>query len=125
MRLALLFSVLFFVSSSWTPAPPTKVIEWVTDLDYDFGDIPKGKPVTFDFEFRNITDTPLTIDNVRTTCGCTASDWEETPTEPNAIGKINIEFNAKKGGYFYKKIRVFFNGQRKGEMLTIQGYVED
>ncbi|MEL6637225.1 MAG: DUF1573 domain-containing protein [Bacteroidota bacterium] len=126
MRFHLLLLGIVLISGSWTPStPPTKVMEWVGEVDHDFGDIPHGVPVSFDFQFRNITENPLLIDNVRTTCGCTASEWEDYPTDPGGVGEINVEFNAKKRGYFYKKVRVFFNGQRKGELLTIQGYVED
>lgn len=118
----------FLIFSLFLPflliSPPESVIKWETETDYDFGDIIQGQPQSFDFKFTNLTDTPLTVDNVRTTCGCTATDWSEIPTLPDSTGSIHITFDARKSGYFYKKIRVFFHGQRKGEMLTISGYVE-
>lgn len=100
------------------------IMEWASEVDHDFGDILQGNPAAFDFQFINLTDQPLSIDNVRTTCGCTASEWSEAPTLPGSTGTIHIVFDARKTGYFYKKIKVFFNGQRKGERLTISGYVE-
>lgn len=115
---------LFLLFPIYFSAPPAPVMEWLTDVDHDFGDIAQGTPVAFDFKFSNLTDGPLTIDNVRTTCGCTASEWSEIPTLPDSSGMIHIVYDARKTGYFYKKIRVFFNGQRKGEMLTISGFVE-
>lgn len=99
-------------------------VEWLSATSHDFGDISRGVPVPVDFRFRNITKEALVIDNIRTTCGCTASEWSEEVVEPGKEGVIQIEFDAKKEGYFYKKITVFFSGQRKGEKLSIEGYVE-
>ena len=39
-------------------------------------------------------------------------------------GVIKIEYDAKKLGFFYKKITVFFSNQRKAEKLSIEGFVE-
>ncbi len=121
------FLLLAFILTAFSNAspPPASVIEWIDAVDYDFGDIPAGQPVSFDFKFHNISDNALTVDNVRTTCGCTASNWSEIPTPPDSTGFIHITYDARKKGYFYKKIKVFFHGQRKGELLTIQGYVEE
>lgn len=99
-------------------------VEWLSATTHDFGDIPQGVPVTIDFRFKNISDETLVIDNVRTTCSCTASDWPEEVVEPGKEGYIRIEYDAKKLGYFSKKITVYFSGQRKAEKLTIEGYVE-
>jgi Protein of unknown function (DUF1573) len=60
---------------------------------------------------------------VRTDCGCTASDWDEEPVKPNALGKITITFDATKSGYFQKKITVWIRGQKQAEKLSIEGEV--
>ena len=99
------------------------VVEWMTPMEHDFGDIEQNKPVTHFFKFKNISGEPFIIDNVRTTCGCTAPDWSNEPVEADSTNQIKIEFNAAKTGYFRKKIRVFFSNQRKAEMLHIEGYV--
>jgi len=101
-----------------------QVVEWVSATTHDFGDLKQNKPVTHEFRFKNNGETPLTIDNVRSTCGCTAADWAEEVVPPGEEGVIKIEFDAKKSGYFYKKITVFFSGQKKGTKLYIEGYVE-
>ncbi len=105
-------------------AQKAPVAEWTTGVHHDFGDIKQGQPVTFEFLYRNISDEPFIIDNVRTTCGCTAPEWSDLPTEPKGIQVISIVYDARKPGYFYKKIKVFFSSQRKGELLTIEGFVE-
>jgi hypothetical protein len=98
-------------------------VEWLTPMEHDFGDIEQGKPVEFHFKFKNITEEPFVIDNVRTTCGCTASDWSDIPVAASDSSAIKITFDAYKTGWFRKKIKVYFSGQRKAEILYIEGYV--
>ena len=99
-------------------------MEWLTPTSHDFGDLKRDVPVQVEFRFKNISGEPLLIDNVRTSCDCTAPDWQEEIIPPGEEGFIRIEFNAKKQGYFYKKITAWFSGQRKAEKLSIEGYVE-
>ena len=114
MPIALLFYTLLTLSK----------VAWTTPTTHDFGEIEKGVSKTHIFEFKNISDIPLLIDNVRTECGCTASEWEETPIESGKIGKITVTFDATKSGYFKKKLIVWFHGQRTSEKLWIEGDVE-
>jgi hypothetical protein len=102
---------------------PSK-IEWLTPTEYDFGTIPQGKPVKMVFKFKNKTDLPLGIDNVRTECGCTEAEREETPILAGAIGQIPVQYDAQKTGFFKKKIIVWLHGQRFSEKLYITGIVE-
>lgn len=117
--IAFLLPFIFFL-----PVQPQGDVEWISPLTHDFGDLKINIPVTHVFRFKNISERALTIDNVRSSCGCTASDWSDELVEPGKEGKLEIEFDARKAGYFQKKITVYFSGQRKGEKLTIEGYVE-
>lgn len=99
------------------------VVEWLGPKEHDFGNIKQGVPVDYTFKFKNIGDKPFVIDNIRTTCGCTAPDWSDLPVESNASDEIKITYDARKTGYFRKKIKVFFSEQRKGETLYVEGYV--
>jgi hypothetical protein len=117
----MILNFLIFLSS-FVFSESTKVI-WTTPQNHDFGEILRGSTHTHIFEFKNLTNKPLTIDNVRTDCGCTASDWEEEPVKPNAQGKITITFDATKSGYFQKKITVWIRGQKQAEKLSIEGEV--
>ncbi len=99
-------------------------VQWLTPTSHDFGTISQGEPVEHLFKFKNISDISLTIDNVRTTCGCTAPDWNETEViMPDSTGTIILEFDAKATGYFYKMAKVWLNGQNKAEKLFIEGEV--
>lgn len=99
-------------------------VEWLTPKEHDFGEIDQGKPVHVSFQFKNNGSEPLLIDNVRTTCGCTAPDWDERPIEPGKVSNVNIEFDASKVGYFRKKITVWFHHYAKAEKLYIEGTVK-
>lgn len=100
------------------------VVEWLGDTTYDFGDIAHKESVVHEFEFRNQSSAPLTIDNVRTSCGCTVPDWSEAPILPDSTSTIRVEYDARDTGWFRKYIKVYFNSQRKAEKLYIEGYVE-
>ncbi|HNL38655.1 MAG TPA: DUF1573 domain-containing protein [Saprospiraceae bacterium] len=123
--LTTLFSLLLFcVAPESVNAPPTPVVSWLTEQDHDFGEVPSGKTVHFLFKYKNISTEPLLLQTVRTTCGCTAADWTEEPVMPGGTGQISIEFESSQRGAFHKKIRVFFDKQRKAEILWIGGEVQ-
>jgi hypothetical protein len=116
----------FLFLSFLIPLSPntTTQVEWLTPTVHEFGDIAFGKTATTVFKFKNTGNEAFVIDNVRTSCDCTASEWEETPIEPGKEGKIKVEFDAKKTGYFKKKLTVYFSGLRQGEKLYVEGFVE-
>lgn len=110
------------ISLSFTSTFSSKV-EWTTDTTHDFGVLTYKKPGVHHFAYKNVSGEPLTIDNIRTTCGCTAVEWQEEVIMPDSVGIIKIEYDAEKLGYFQKFARVFFHGQRKSEKLMIEGEV--
>lgn len=118
------FSIVsLFLIMGMSPAP-TAPVAWEDGLLYDFGDIEHEKTVNVVFAFRNLGNDSLSIDNVRTSCGCTSPDWAEVAVAPDSIGYIHVEYDAEDLGYFSKWIKVYFNGYRKAERLEIEGYVE-
>ena len=119
-RFSVFFSILFCCAS----AMPPKAVTWTMDKKYDFGNIAFGSVHGTVFTFKNTSDTPVLLQTVRTTCGCTAAQWPEAPIAPGATGDIRIEYSADKSGRFSKKIKVFFDAMRKPEILRIEGMVE-
>ena len=100
-------------------------IEWTTPKQHDFGEILRGSEAVHIFTFKNLTDKPIVIDNVRTDCSCTASNWATVPVLPKATGQITVSFDSKQTGSFRKKITVWIRGQRKAEKLIIEGAVKE
>lgn len=105
------------------PQNPKIGITWNT-LSHDFGEIRQGNGVTFDFIFTNNTPDSLTIDNIRTTCGCTAASWQQSAVQPHTASTIPVQFDATESGYFEKTIKVYFNKIKKPVLLVISGEVK-
>lgn len=99
------------------------IVTWVSPDTHDFGDITRNEPVSHEFTFKNVSGEAVTIDNVRTSCGCTTSDWPELAVQPDSLGSLVITYDAHDEGYFRKTIKVYFSGRRRAEWLFIEGNV--
>ncbi len=115
-------AIVFLFFTSFLSSGPD--IHWLTPTEHDFGDIIKGTLVEYAFEYRNDGQEPLTIDNLRPSCGCTTPDWPREAILPDSTGTIKVVFSARMPGNFRKLIKVYFSGQRKAEKLYVSGYVE-
>lgn len=98
-------------------------VSWSSSMKHDFGQINQDFPVVHKFEFTNTSNKAITLDNVRTSCGCAAPSWTYDPIPPGESSMIEIEFNAAKEGEFVKLIKVFVHDVKKPEILTITGEV--
>ena len=105
-------------------ASPDAVVKF-HELKYDFGKIKQGVPVTFDFEFKNISDKPLVIENASASCGCTTPKWPQAAVMAGKSDKINVGYNAAGVGAFNKTITVKVAGIDTPVTLTITGEVLD
>jgi hypothetical protein len=94
-----------------------------TEETHDFGKIPQGKPVTYEFKFVNTGDSPLIISNVEATCGCTVPTYSNTPVQKGETGVITATFNALAVGSFTKTITVKSNAKTPVKYLYIKGEV--
>jgi hypothetical protein len=117
---------LIFFLSAWTfhNLNAQGSIVWQdSSLVFDFGDIDYGQDYLHDFVFTNQTIDTLHIETIRTDCGCTVPNWEDTFIAPMSEGKISVTYTPKKHGYFSEKVRVFFYEQKKSFILSVEGYV--
>ena len=117
-----IFFLLLLLPLSYASA---QQVEWLSPMEHDFGDIIHKEPVKVEFRYKNTSEEPMTIDNVRPSCGCTVPDWSYEPLESDSTGIITLIFDAKKTGYFRKKVKVFFSNVSKGQTLWIEGWVEE
>ena len=92
------------------------------EAEYDFGKIPQGKPVTHVFMYTNTGATPLKLDNVQASCGCTTPEWSKDEIAPGATSKITVGYNAAADGPFAKFITIIYNGTQN-KQITIKGEV--
>jgi hypothetical protein len=86
-------------------------------------DIPYGTDDMFEFEFKNTGKSPLTIQNVQTSCGCTTAEKPTAPVMPKKSSKIIVNYDTKRVGHFTKTITIKTDAQEEPIILTIKGNV--
>lgn len=89
---------------------------------FDFGEIEKGTPVHHEFSIYNSGDAPLLISSVKTSCGCTASDYTKEAIAPGTSGFVKATYNASKEGSFNKSLKVVSNAGEAN--LFVKGVVK-
>lgn len=94
-----------------------------TTLVIDRPSIPYDSQELFEFEFKNTGKTPLLIQNVQTSCGCTTAKKPEEPVQPGKKSKISVKYDTKRVGDVNKTITVTTNVQTEPIVLTIKGKV--
>ena len=92
------------------------------ETEFDFGKIPQGKPVTHVFMFTNTGKTPLSLENVQASCGCTTPEWSKDAVAPGETSQITVGYNAATEGPFTKSITVTYNGNQI-KQINIKGEV--
>jgi len=92
---------------------------------HDFGDININSGAhSYSFIFRNISDQPVVIQTVISSCGCTTPEWTRNPVKPGEKGKINVTFLNDQGPYpFDKSLTVYVTGSSRPIILRIKGVV--
>lgn len=119
-----LFALLLFaavVSAQNTTAPAAEEPLRFATMEYNFGKIPQGKPVYYNFSVVNNSNKPVKIENVHAACGCTTPEWSREEIAPGATATIKVGYNAAAEGAFDKTITVAYGGITK--VLHIKGEV--
>jgi hypothetical protein len=108
-------------SAQTGPAPLFKFEQ----TEYDFGTIPEGEVVRHTFEFVNVGESPLIIQNATASCGCTVPSFSRAPIPVGGKGQIQVEFNSS-GKPFQQNpiITITANTNPSISRLSIKGYVE-
>src|ERR1700693_5613626 len=81
----LLFSLLLFAGSAFAQ------LAWET-TEQTFNSKPEDKEVVAKYKFTNAGPTPIKIQNVRTSCGCTTAALSKTYYAPGESGEIEAKF---------------------------------
>ncbi|MGD9977198.1 MAG: DUF1573 domain-containing protein [Bacteroidales bacterium] len=99
-------------------------ISFKTDK-YNYGTIKEDDGEAFhEFEFTNAGSSPLIIQRVSSSCGCTTPEWSKEPIAPGKGGKIKVGYNPKgRPGPFSKTISVYSNSAQNVVVLQISGEV--
>ncbi|MDR1645297.1 MAG: DUF1573 domain-containing protein [Tannerellaceae bacterium] len=125
IRRVIRFVTLLLLISSFTYAQKGAVIS--SDMQtYDFGIIAEADGLaTHKFTIKNTGATPLVINRITASCGCTQPEWSKAPIAPGATGEVKISYNPKgRLGPFYKSIAIHSNARNERLTLYIKGTVK-
>ncbi len=88
---------------------------------HDFGTFKEeGGDVEHKFIFTNNDKTPIKIDSVFTSCGCTTSGWTKAEVPPGGSGFVTAKYNplGRPLG-FIKSLAVYFNSPDQPQIVLI------
>jgi hypothetical protein len=88
-----------------------------SELAWDFGEVFPGDEATHEFKIFNKGDGLLKINNVRSSCGCTAAVTSKKEIGPGEEGSVKAAYNTHQGrGKVTKFITVFSNDPDQPEV---------
>ncbi len=90
---------------------------------HDFGKVPRGPELQYNFRFTNKGNSNLNIERVQTSCGCTgATVGEKSDYAKNESGEIKVNFSTQgREGHQEKTIIVYSNDPQNPQVvLTVK-----
>lgn len=102
----------------------------ITSIEFEskkhtFSDAVSGDKIEAVFKFKNTGNEPLIISDVKTSCGCTASNYPREPVAPGESAEIEAVFDtAGKTGAQTKNVTVMTNTNPSSNVLIIEGTVD-
>ena len=97
---------------------------FVPDTDIKkVGEVEFQVPRQFTLGFTNKGDKPLSIKEVKASCGCMDISYPKSPIAAGSRGEIAVTFDAKLLGSFYKEVEVMTDASDEPQYIAIQGTV--
>ena len=127
MKNILIFLIFFsFAFTNNTIGQTTSAKINFENLEHDFGSFKEAVgSQTYNFKFTNNGASPLILNNVRASCGCTTPEWTKEPIAPGQNGLIKVSYNpSNRPGPFSKTVTVSSNASNSNVILRIKGVVE-
>ena len=121
---ACILTLSFYSFGQQTQADTTLVIQF-DSMVHDYGTIVKGSDGSCEFVFKNAGKTPLILNNVQASCGCTVPEWTREPVQPGKSGVIKVKYNTQIVSTFNKSITVTSNAKNSPVILSIKGVVTE
>jgi hypothetical protein len=95
------------------------------ETSFNFGKIQSGDTVAHIFKFTNTGKSPLVINDISASCGCTAAEWPKYPIAPNQAAQIKITFSKRHDPGFHQKTAIIkANTEDPYTVLRIQAIIE-
>lgn len=124
MKKFIAIAIFVFAGLATAQAQKTAKIEFKSET-IDYGEIMKGSDGLRVFEFTNVGDAPLIIEDVKSSCGCTVPKKPKDPIMPGETGEIEVKYNTNKPGPIRKTVTVYSNAEEPVKALKIKGLVKD
>lgn len=103
---------------------PTSAMIFET-YEWDFGQINEADgPVMHTFRFTNISNQPIQIDNVATSCGCTTVQYSTEPIRGGEYGELTVVFDpSRTEGRVFREVEILTKDRRNYANLSIMADV--
>jgi hypothetical protein len=89
----------------------------------DYGKIEKGSDGVRVFTFTNTGKSPLIVEKVKGSCGCTVPTKPEAPIMPGETGEIKVKYDTNRVGGFSKTVTITSNATEPTKRIKIKGIV--
>lgn len=127
MKKILFISMLLILCISNAAAQKTAEIKFDKQT-YNFGKFSESNPVQkCTFNFTNVGDAPLVINQAMASCGCTVPSYTKAPIAPGGKGTVAVTYNGKGKfpGHFKKSITIKSNAKNEIVRLYVEGTMEE
>lgn len=125
MKNLLIAATLFITSiafSQETKDTTAGVLEFETEV-IDYGKIKQNDDGNRSFKFKNTGNSPITIANVKGSCGCTVATKPNKPILPGETAEIGIKYATNRIGGFSKTVTITSDASMQRKVLRIKGIV--
>ncbi|MFT4645673.1 MAG: hypothetical protein ACI8ZX_002091 [Planctomycetota bacterium] len=125
MKNLLIAATLFITSiafSQETKDTTAGVLEFETEV-IDYGKIKQNDDGNRSFKFKNTGNSPITIANVKGSCGCTVATKPNKPILPGETAEIGIKYATNRVGGFSKTVTITSDASMQRKVLRIKGIV--
>ncbi len=121
------FMILLFISAGFAASGQAQPKIEFDKMEHNFGTFSESNGIqTTTFEFTNKGGSPLIINQVNASCGCTTPEWTREPVAPGNKGVVKVSYNpANRPGAFSKTVTVRSNAENPMVVLTISGTVQE
>lgn len=89
----------------------------------DCGNVIYEQPVTAKFELQNMSSNPVSIKDVKTSCGCTTVEYPKGQIAPGESFVVNATYDSRQMGHFFKDIALYSDASQQPFYLQIRGVV--
>ena len=96
----------------------------IQNKEHSFGKIGLNDSIAHTFYLKNVSNIPLTITKVGTSCGCTTTNYTQGVTGENETASIEVLFKPEQTGIIDKSIVVEANTDPPFIVFYLKGEVK-